>query len=327
MPAPALSPPLKLLSIAAPVFNERDNLAPLCAEVEAAMAGQPYAYELILVDDGSTDGSRECLRELAGAHPRLRVLFFRRNYGQTAAMQAGLDAAAGEAVVLMDADLQNDPADIPRLVAAIEAGADLVSGWRKHRQDSGWKTIPSRWANRLIGRVSGVHLHDYGCSLKAYRRWLAKELRLSGEMHRFIPIHAHWLGASITELVVNHRARRHGHSKYGLGRTVKVLLDLLLMHYRGRYAAKPMHWFGTLALRLLASGGMAVFAGAALGMLHSWPGWAVLLAMAGLGGVFTGIVVLLLGLLAEQQKELLFATGARQRYTVAEQLSGGGKDA
>lgn len=238
------------LSVLIPVYNEVANVASLQEELTRALGGAGISYELIYVDDGSTDGTVPMLREVQQADPdHVRVAFLRRNCGQTAALSAALDLARGSVLVPIDGDLQNDPADIPRLLARLDEGFDVVSGWRKNRQDR-WLTrrVPSQIANRIVARISGVPLHDFGCTLKAYRREVLEGVRLYGEMHRFIPIFATWQGARVTELVVNHRPRHAGRSKYGLGRTFNVVLDLILIRFYQRYSQKPMHFFGKVGL-------------------------------------------------------------------------------
>jgi glycosyltransferase involved in cell wall biosynthesis len=238
-----------IVSVVIPVFNERDNLAPLEQALREALAGRQA--ELIFVDDGSTDGSREELEELA-AEAGVRVVELRRNFGQTAAIAAGIDHAAGDVIVLIDADLQNDPADIPMMLDKIGEGYDVVSGWRVRRRDTFLtRTLPSRLANGLISRVTGVALHDYGCTLKAYRREVLEGFRLYGEMHRFIPAYAGAVGARIVEVPVQHYPRRHGKTKYGLNRTIKVLLDLVTVKFLISYANKPIYLFGGAGLVLI----------------------------------------------------------------------------
>ena len=221
------------LSVLIPVYNEVDNVVPLHEELNQVLVASSLRYELIFVDDGSTDGTRAKLEAIQSADPEhVRVAFLRRNCGQTAALSAALDLARGAVLVPMDGDRQNDPADIPRLLARLDEGFDVVSGWRKNRQDTLLtRKIPSRIANRLVARLSGVTLHDFGCTLKAYRRSVLEGVRLYGEMHRFIPIFASWQGARVTELVVNHRPRTAGRTKYGLGRTFNVVLDLMLIRF------------------------------------------------------------------------------------------------
>ncbi|QEH33179.1 Undecaprenyl-phosphate 4-deoxy-4-formamido-L-arabinose transferase [Aquisphaera giovannonii] len=274
-PGPA-SPPAGAvdLSVLIPVYNEAENVAPLHQELDAALRPLPLSYELIFVDDGSIDGTAAQLEAIQARDPRhVRVAFLWRNCGQTAAISAALDMARGEVLVPMDGDRQNDPADIPKLLATLESGYDVVSGWRKDRQDALLtRKVPSRIANSLVARLSGVRLHDFGCTLKAYRRRVLAGVRLYGEMHRFIPIFAAWQGARITEQVVNHRPRRAGKTKYGLGRTFNVVLDLILIRFLQRYAQRPIHFFGRLGMWSFLAG-FACF----LGMLYfkylcPWPG-------------------------------------------------------
>jgi len=241
------------LSIVVPVYNERENLPLLHQAIRQALADCRYPWEVVLVDDGSTDGSAQVLERLAHEDPdHVRVVFLRRNFGQTAAIAAGIDHARGDVIVLLDADLQNDPADIPLLLRKLDEGYDVVSGWRKDRKDAFLtRTLPSRLANALISWVTGVPLHDYGCTLKAYRREVLQGFRLYGEMHRFIPAYAAAVGARITEVVVQHHPRRFGRSKYGLTRTLKVLLDLFTVKFLLSYFHKPIYLFGGVGLTLI----------------------------------------------------------------------------
>lgn len=242
-------------SMIVPIYNEVENIRPLVAQVTAVMDGLSGTSELILIDDGSSDGSAELLDELASGDERLVVVHFRKNYGQTAAMQAGLETARGEYLVTLDGDLQNEPTDIPRMLEHLEAGYDLVHGWRKHRQDTlVTRKLPSRIANWLISRVTGFPIHDLGCTLKAMRREIAEELELYGEMHRFIPILAHSRGAKCLEMVTTHHPRRFGTTKYGLSRTLRVVLDLLTVKYMLDYYTSPMKLFGRIGLAFLAMG-------------------------------------------------------------------------
>lgn len=244
------------LSLITPVYNEQDNLPLLFDAVYRAIAPLNCSWELILVDDGSRDKSLEVLKQYAQKDPlHVRIISFRRNFGQTAAIAAGLDYAQGETIVLLDADLQNDPADIPMMLAKLDEGYDLVSGWRKSRKDNAiTRNFPSMIANWLISQVTGVHLHDYGCTLKAYRRDVLEGFRLYGEMHRFIPVYASSVGAKITEMPVNHSPRKFGKTKYGLERTVKVILDLFTVKFLVAFSSKPIYLFGGAGGLLMAIG-------------------------------------------------------------------------
>ncbi|MGD0571519.1 MAG: glycosyltransferase family 2 protein [Sedimentisphaerales bacterium] len=234
------------VSVVIPLLNEQDNIRTLYDQLTQAL-GNKYQYELIFIDDGSTDASFGILAELHKADGRVRVIRFRRNFGQTAALSAGFAHSQGRIVVAIDADLQNDPADIPQMIEQLHKGFDVVSGWRKKRHDNAiTRLIPSRVANGLIAKITGVELHDFGCTLKAYRREILAETRLYGEMHRFIPVLASWSGAKICEMVVNHRPRTAGVAKYGLGRTWKVMLDLITVKFLGSFSTKPIYIFGGL---------------------------------------------------------------------------------
>lgn len=239
------------LSIVVPIYNERDNLGPLHASLTWALRALGRSYEILLVDDGSRDGSRDLLRTLAAGDPHLRLVFFRRNYGQTAAMAAGFRVCRGRVVVTMDGDLQNDPADIGRLLERIDQGFDVACGWRRNRQDRvATRLLPSRLANFLIARVTGARIHDTGCSLKAYRGWVVRSLHLYSDMHRFMAALGVGIGARITEVPVRHHARRAGKSKYGLGRIFRVLADLIGIKMLINFAAHPIRWFWMLSLPL-----------------------------------------------------------------------------
>jgi glycosyltransferase involved in cell wall biosynthesis len=249
------------LSIVIPVFNERENLCPLFERTCEALAPLRLTWEVLFVDDGSTDGSLKVLEELAGSDSRVILLECVRNFGQTAALTAGFDHARGDIIVSLDADLQNDPADIPHILEKLAEGFDVVSCWRRHRQDP-WLTrvFPSRIANWIISRMSGVHLHDFGCTLKGYRRSALQHIHLYGEMHRFIPVYASWAGARVTEMPVQHHPRRHGQSKYGILRTFKVLLDLITVKFLGSYSTKPMYLFGGLGFAAFLLGSLSSLA-------------------------------------------------------------------
>jgi glycosyltransferase involved in cell wall biosynthesis len=243
-----VSPELEV-SVVVPIYNEIESIPRLLETIATTLQQNHISYEIICVDDGSKDGSSELLRQLACTRPDLRAVLLRRNYGQTAAMAAGFKYARGQAVITLDGDLQNDPTDIPRLLDKLDEGYDLVSGWRKERQDAMLtRLIPSKIANWLIGKVTGVNLHDYGCSLKAYRSELIMDMNLYGELHRFIPALAFIEGARIAELPVQHHARQFGRSKYGLGRTFRVLMDLFTIYFMKRFLTRPMHVFGLFGL-------------------------------------------------------------------------------
>lgn len=246
------------VSVVVPIYNEVETLPLLHAAIAKVMQTHEGEWELILVNDGSRDGSDKKLAELAELDSHVKVIEFRKNYGQTAAMQAGIQAASCDVVVLLDGDLQNDPADIPMMVAKLNEGYDLVHGWRKNRQDAFLnRKLPSRIANWIISRTTGFPVHDLGCSLKAIRTEIAQELQLYGEMHRFIPILAHWRGARCVEVVTNHHARRFGTSKYGISRTLRVILDLMTVKYMIHYATSPMKLFGMIGLVCLAVGALS----------------------------------------------------------------------
>lgn len=237
------------ISIVVPLLNECENVSELIDSIVAVMGEVSVKYELIMVDDGSTDDTIEVLQRLGQTEPHLKIIQLRRNFGQTAAISAGFDHAQGEVIITLDGDLQNDPTDIPRLLAKLEEGYDVVSGWRRSRKDPLiTRKIPSQAANFIIGKLTGVKLHDYGCTFKAYRREVVEHINLYGEMHRFIPAIASWSGARVTEIEVNHHPRRRGTSKYGLNRTVKVLLDLVTVKFLGSFSTKPLHIFGSMGL-------------------------------------------------------------------------------
>jgi glycosyltransferase involved in cell wall biosynthesis len=243
------------VSIIVPIYNERENLAPLLKAITEALDPTGEDYEVLLIDDGSTDGSDLFIAELPAKNARIKSIRFRRNFGQTAAIAAGFDHASGSILIPLDADLQNDPRDIPVILAKMREGYDVVSCWRKKRRDP-WLTrrLPSMLANALISRISGVHLHDYGCTLKGYRREVVDHIRLYGEMHRFIPVYASWAGAKVVEIPVRHNPRLAGSSKYGLNRTFKVILDLITVKMLGSYSTKPMYFFGGVGMTACIGG-------------------------------------------------------------------------
>lgn len=288
------------LSICVPVYNERENLPLLYERIKKAVDPLQKRWELILVNDGSRDGSTEVLDELATRDPRLKVVHFRRNFGQTAAMMAGIDFASGDIIIPMDADLQNDPEDIPLLLDKLAEGYDVCSGWRASRKDEAIRrNFPSRVANRIISWVSGVPLHDYGCSLKAYKRDVIKGVRLYGEMHRFIPIYASWHGARVTEIPVRHHARQFGESKYGMNRIIKVILDLMVVKFLDKFSRKPIYVFGGFGVMNFA---ISLFAGLWAIYLKLFENTSFVqtpLPLLFVMTAITGVMCILMGLLAE----------------------------
>jgi dolichol-phosphate mannosyltransferase len=288
-----------VLSVVVPVFNEEASLRPLHERLRQVLDGLATPHEILFVNDGSSDASEACLAELAAADPAVRVINFRRNYGQTAALMAGFDYARGTVIVPMDGDLQNEPEDIPRLLAKLGEGYDVVSGWRKDRHDGARRNFFSRVANRMVSWIAGVRLHDYGCTLKAYRREVLEGVRLYGEMHRFIPVYASWQGARVTELEVNHAPRRFGVSKYGFERILKVILDLIVIKFLAGYANKPIYVFGGVGIVSL---GLALLTTLYAIWLKVVDGVAFILTPLPLLAVLTfltGVTSILMGLLAE----------------------------
>jgi glycosyltransferase involved in cell wall biosynthesis len=287
------------ISVVIPLYNETENVLDLQRELRATLDSLGRTYEVLLVDDGSRDGTGEKLAALEAADPRLRVLRLRRNFGQTAAFSAGFDHARGDVVVTSDGDLQNDPADIPRLLAKLEEGFDIVCGWRKRRMDSVSKRLPSWFANRIISWATGVHLHDYGCSLKALRAEVVRGLRLYGEMHRFIPAVASWMGVKVAEIEVNHRPRTRGSSKYGLGRTVRVLLDLFTVKFLLSYGTRPAHLFGLMGLTCGGSGFVILAYLSYIRLFEATPIGGRPLLLLGALLFLTGVILVNFGLMGE----------------------------
>ena len=313
------------LSVVVPLYNEQESLPQLVEQLLAAVRPLGLAFELVLVDDGSRDDTAIVLSRLTATLPELVAVLLRRNYGQTAAMAAGFDASRGAVLVTLDGDLQNDPADIPLLLSELNQGYDLVSGWRHQRQDAALqRLLPSRIANRLIARVTGVRLHDYGCSLKAYRREVVSDLNLYGELHRFLPALAFIEGARISEVKVNHHPRRFGVSKYGLDRTFRVLMDLLTVWFMKRFLTRPMHVFGFGGLAAMGVGLMIGLwlVGEKL-LLGSDIGDRPLLLM-GLLSFLTGVQLFCFGLLAELQMRTYHESQGRPIYRVRATLRGNG---
>jgi glycosyltransferase involved in cell wall biosynthesis len=310
------------LSVVVPLLDEQDNLRPLYEQITKALEGR-YGYEIIFIDDGSTDASFGILKELHDSDRRVRVIRFRRNFGQTAALSAGFAHARGDIVVAMDADLQNDPADIPMLMAKLNEGYDVVSGWRKNRQDKALtRRLPSKMANWLISRITEVRLHDYGCTLKVYRREVLSEMRLYGEMHRFIPALASWSGAKIAECPVNHRPRTAGHAKYGLARTFKVVLDLITVKFLGSFSTKPIYIFGGLGVLSGLAGlvsGLAVLYQKFFSPSHLAMNRNPLLILTAVL-MITTVQFILMGLLAELLVRTYHESQNRPTYVIKEVL-------
>ncbi len=319
---PTLVNPVKLqISVVVPIYNEVESLPRLIESITESLNSIGLSYEVICVDDGSQDNSVQLLKKLTRTYPCLRAIILRRNYGQTPAMAAGFNYARGKTIITLDGDLQNDPADIPMLLAKLDEGYDLVSGWRKNRQDAALtRLLPSKIANWLIGKMTGVKLHDYGCSLKAYRSELVADMNLYGELHRFLPALAFIEGARITELPVNHHKRQYGSSKYGLGRTIRVVLDLVTVFFIKKFLTRPMHVFGSLGMISLVVG---IFIGLYLTFLK-------LFLNQGIGDrplliltvvlVLTGIQLFCFGLLGELLMRTYHESQGKPIYRVREIL-------
>jgi glycosyltransferase involved in cell wall biosynthesis len=307
------------ISVIIPIYNEHESLPLLIQKVADVFEHYPCHYEIICVDDGSQDGSTELLRQIAHRREDVVAVIFRRNYGQTPAMAAGFQYAQGDIIVSLDGDLQNEPKDIPVLISKLEEGYDLVSGWRKNRQDATLtRLVPSKIANFIIGRVTGVKLHDYGCSLKAYRREVLSDMNLYGELHRFLPALAYIEGAKITEIPVGHHARQYGQSKYGLGRTFRVLMDLLTIFFLKKFLTRPMHIFGFAGLVLLLvgllMGGYLTFIKLVLGASIGNRPLLILAALL----ILTSVQLLSVGLLAELIMRTYHESQKRPIYRVRE---------
>ncbi len=309
------------ISVVIPVFNEVDNIEELLKRVFSSLKNIGKPFEVIVVDDGSSDGSQELLKRLKPLYKELKVIIFRRNFGQSAAMTAGFDYAKGNIVVTMDGDLQNDPSDIPRLIEKIQEGYDVVAGWRKERKDAAIsRLLPSKIANWIIGKTTGVKLHDYGCSLKAYRKEISKNLLLYGDLHRFIPVLASLQGARIAEIVVKHHPRTRGKSKYGIGRTYKVLLDLILMVFFQKFATRPLQFFGLTGGLMLISGFfielyltyIKIFLGQDIGNRP--------LLLLGMLLMLSGLLLFGIGLLAELIIRTYYEASGKRIYAIREFL-------
>jgi len=289
-----------MLSVCVPIYNEEESIPILYENIKNVLCKLNREWEIILINDGSVDGSAAIMDQLAEKDSRVKIIHFRRNYGQTAAMMAGIDYASGDVIIPIDADLQNDPEDIPKLLAKLDEGFDVCSGWRQNRKDNALRrNLPSRIANWIISKISGVHLHDYGCSLKAYNKDIIKGIKLYGEMHRFIPIYASWYGAKVTEIPVAHYPRKFGQSKYGLERVVKVVLDLAVVKFLDRYAQKPMYVFGGIGMLSLLLSGLAAVWALYLKFFDNTSLVQTPLPLMFVFTALTGVICLLMGLLAE----------------------------
>lgn len=309
-------------SVVVPLFNEQENIVELYKAIINALDRKEHDYEIVMVDDGSTDATFNAMKLLAAEDGRMKVIRLRRNFGQTAAMSAGFDAAAGEIIIPMDGDLQNDPADIPRLIEKLHEGYDVVSGWRKNRKDTFiTRKIPSILANGLISRMTGVYLHDYGCTLKAYKREVLDGINLYGEMHRFVPALASQFGAKVAELPVNHHPRLHGTSKYGISRTLRVILDLMTVKFLLAYSTKPIQLFGKWGVYTLlagcGSGSMTLYM--KLFENISMNRNPLLLMTAFL--LFMGVQFIVLGLLGELNARTYYEAQGKPIYVIREKIN------
>ena len=307
------------LSVVVPIYNEYENIARLYEALDPVMREIGEPYEILLVDDGSTDGSREELRALARRDGRVRVIEFRRNYGQTAAMDAGIQHAQGDIIIMLDADLQNDPTDIPMMLAKLDEGYDLVHGWRRDRQDAFVnRRLPSKLANWLIAKVTGFPVHDLGCTLKVVRREIAQELHLYGEMHRFIPVLAHWQGARCAEVITKHHARKYGTSKYGISRTTRVILDLITVKYMVQYLTSPMKLFGSIGLACTALAGLAGLGTIAMKLAQGIDMTGNPLLLLSVSAGLAGTQFFILGMLGELGARTYYESQGKHPYAIRE---------
>tara|TARA_B100000749_G_C18411143_1_gene459113 strand:- start:403 stop:1386 length:984 start_codon:yes stop_codon:yes gene_type:complete len=310
------------LSVIVPIYNEEESIKPLCERLLSVLDEMGKPFEVIFVNDGSSDNSFSLLQDAAKERIELKIVNFRRNYGQTAATMAGIDHASGEVIIPIDADLQNDPADIPKLLGKLAEGYDVVSGWRKDRQDAAIRrNFVSRLANRLISKISGVHLHDYGCTLKAYKKDVVKGIRLYGEMHRFIPIYATWMGAKVCEIPVQHHARQFGQSKYGLERIAKVLLDLMVVKFLDRHMVKPIYVFGGIGLVSFFASFLSTIWMLWLKFFENTSMIQTPLPLVVTMTFLVGVMCILLGLLAEMIVRTYFESQGRSPYLVKETVN------
>ena len=304
-----------MISIIIPIYNEAKNLEILSKKI--ALGLKDYNFEVIFINDGSIDESLNILNNIIKTYNNFSCVNFKRNYGQTAALQAGFDYASGKVIVAIDGDLQNDPADIPKLLQKINEGYDVVSGWRKNRKDSSFsRVIPSKIANYIISKISGVKLHDYGCTLKAYKKEVIKDIKLYGEMHRFIPIYAKWEGAKVFEIEVNHNKRYSGESKYGISRVPKVILDLIVVKFFEKLISRPIHLFGKLGFLFITLGILISFYAIWLKIFEGVSFILTPLPILTMFFLLSGILCILLGIVAEIQSRIYFQTTKNKSYLV-----------
>lgn len=312
-----------MISIIIPIYNEEKNIQELLKRINNVLGGLGMEYEIIAVNDGSGDDSKKELEKAASENKNIRIIGFTRNFGQTAAIAAGIEAAKGEIIVLIDSDLENDPKDIPGLLKKLDEGYDVVSGWRKDRWQGSYFTrkLPSRIANWLISKISGLKLHDYGCTLKAYKKEVIKGLNLYGEMHRFIPAYAYWQGAKVAEIKVDFHPRQHGQSKYGMIRTFKVILDLVMMRFLDKYMARPIHFFGGLGFIFLFLGVLIGLTTVVLKIIDlrdfvetPLPTFSVLL-------IIVGVLLIVMGILAEMMMRTYYESQKKKPYTIKDKIN------
>ncbi len=304
-----------MISIIIPVFNEAENIEPLAKKIKVSLKN--YNYEVIFINDGSFDDTEKNIKKTIKINNNFSCLNFKRNYGQTAALQAGFDFASGKIIVAMDGDLQNDPADIPKLLKKMEEGYDVVSGWRKNRKDNSFsRVIPSMIANYIISKISGVSLHDYGCTLKAYKKDTIKDIKLYGEMHRFIPIYACWEGGKVAEIEVNHNKRHSGKSKYGISRVPKVVLDLIVVKFFDKLISKPIHLFGKLGFTLITVGLLISIYALWLKVFKDISFILTPLPLLIIFFLLSGLLCILLGIIAEIQSRIYFQTAENKSYLI-----------
>jgi len=304
-----------MISVIIPIFNEEDNIKQLAESILKVLEG--LDFEVLFINDGSKDNSEEKILALAQKHSKIKLITLRRNYGQTAAIQAGFDHSIGDIVIPMDGDLQNDPNDIPILIEKINEGYDVVSGWRKIRSDKKFtRIIPSKIANMIISKISGLHLHDYGCTLKAYRKEILKDIKLYGEMHRFIPIYASWEGAKVTEIAVHHHPRTAGKTKYGLSRIPRVILDLLVIRFFDKSLDRPIHLFGKFGLLMFLIAFLLSFLAIFLKIFHNISFILTPLPLLVVFFAMSGLLCIFLGLVAEIQSRIYFESINRPPYLI-----------